>query len=77
MERRDIRERCPAGGGHDQIGTGASGEISTAGDVVVVHVGLEHMGYPGAVVLDDFEKPAEVSLRVNDDGRTADDDDVR
>jgi hypothetical protein len=43
----------------------------TAGDVVVVNVGLEHVGEPDPVLVEQREDPVDVALRVHHQGDLA------
>jgi hypothetical protein len=55
---------------------GAPSERETAGDVVVVDMGLEDIGQPDVVLLQDRQDPVDVSLQVDDQGDIAVMDDV-
>ena len=50
---------------------GAAGERQPAGDVVVVDVGLEDVGEPDAVLLEQVQHPVDVALRVDHEGDLA------
>ena len=54
--------------GHDVLGAGGARQFQTAGDVVVVDVGFQHVGDPHAAVGGEVEYPVDVALRVDHDG---------
>jgi hypothetical protein len=68
VSNRVVLEAGIAAGGQDVGCAGARGELEPAGDVVVVHVGLEDVGEAQAALLDEVEDPVDVTLRVDDDG---------
>ena len=53
---------------HDVVRARAAGQSEPAGDVVVVDVGLEHVGDADGGGLGDGENPVDVPLRVDDGG---------
>lgn len=77
MKGGDERETGPAGGREHKIGTGPFREVSAAGDVIVVHVGLEHVREGQPPLVEDVEETSNVPLRVDHDGVIAEADDVR
>ncbi len=52
-------------GGNDVLGIDGAGEFEATGDVVVVDVGLEHVGDPHAVFGSELQDAVDVALRVD------------
>jgi hypothetical protein len=55
-------------GGDHVRRTGLSGKEVATGDVVIVDMGLDHVGDPQSVFGDDGQYPVDVALRVDDHG---------
>ena len=61
-----VRSKDDVVGGVDEVrGTGGLRQGEPAGDVVVVDVGLEDVGEPDAVLVEQAQHPVDVALRVD------------